>query len=63
MYWARFHSFLKSGASEQILFNNLFQTHLYEGYSESNLRIFLATNVEAGESSRMQGSITWLIAL
>jgi hypothetical protein len=25
----------------------------YEGYSESNLHLFLATNVEVGESSRM----------
>jgi hypothetical protein len=31
---------------------------LYEGCSESNLSLFQATNVEAGESSRMRGSIT-----
>jgi hypothetical protein len=36
---------------------------MYEGYLESNLSLFLATNVEAGESSCMQGSVTWLIAL
>jgi hypothetical protein len=35
---------------------------LYEGYSESN-RVFFATNVGAGESSLMRGSVTWLIAL
>jgi hypothetical protein len=27
---------------------------LYKGYSESNLHLFLATNVDAGESSHMQ---------
>jgi hypothetical protein len=35
----------------------------YKGYLESNLRLFLGTNVGAGESSHMRGSITWLIAL
>jgi hypothetical protein len=30
----------------------------YERYSENNLRLFLATNVGAGESSHMRGSIT-----
>jgi hypothetical protein len=36
-----------------------FQVHsyTYEGYSESNLRLFLATNIGAGESSRMRGSV------
>jgi hypothetical protein len=36
---------------------------MHEGYLESNLRLFYATNVGALESSRMQGSTTWLIAL
>jgi hypothetical protein len=30
----------------------------YEGYSESNLHLFLATIVEAGESLHMQGNVT-----
>jgi hypothetical protein len=30
----------------------------YEGYSKSNLRLFLATNVGAGESSHMRGSVS-----
>jgi hypothetical protein len=36
---------------------------MYEGYSENNLRLFLAANVGVEESSRMRGSIKWLIAL
>jgi hypothetical protein len=31
---------------------------LYEGCSESNLRLFQATDVGAGESSRMRSSVT-----
>jgi hypothetical protein len=40
-----------------------------KGYLKSNLHLFLATdleggdNVGVGESSCMQGSVTWLIAL
>jgi hypothetical protein len=36
---------------------------IHKGYSESNLRLFWATNVGVGESSCMRGSVTWLIAL
>jgi hypothetical protein len=36
---------------------------LYDGYWESNLRLFLAINVGAGESSHMWGSVIWLTAL
>jgi hypothetical protein len=36
---------------------------LYGGYSESNLRLFKATNVGAVESSRMRGRVTRLIDL
>jgi hypothetical protein len=36
---------------------------IYEGYSESNLRSLQATNVGAGDSSRMRGSVTWLTDL
>jgi hypothetical protein len=35
----------------------------YEDYKGSNLCLFYATNVGAGESSGMGGSGTWLIAL
>jgi hypothetical protein len=35
----------------------------YEGYAESNLHSFYATNVGARKSLRMRGSITWLLAL
>jgi hypothetical protein len=40
-----------------------FGVHVYEGYSQSNFRLFWTTNVEAGESSRMRGSVIYLIAL
>jgi hypothetical protein len=36
---------------------------LVECYSESNFRLFSAIIVEAGESSRVRGSVTWLAAL
>jgi hypothetical protein len=48
---------------EQIIFNFCILLCIYEGYSESNLRLFLATNVGAGESLCMRGSVTWLTAL
>jgi hypothetical protein len=35
-----------------------FFTKKYQGYSESNPRLFYATNVGEGESSRMRGSVT-----
>jgi hypothetical protein len=35
---------------------------MYEGYSESNLRLIQATNVGAEESSRMRGSVTRLVS-
>jgi hypothetical protein len=38
-------------------------THIYIYIYICNLRLFLATNIGAGERSRMRGSVTWLIAL
>jgi hypothetical protein len=36
---------------------------IHESYSEINLRLFQATNVGVGESSRIWDNVTWLIAL
>jgi hypothetical protein len=35
--------------------------YMYDGYSESNLRLFQASNVRAEKSSRMRGSVVWLV--